>query len=418
MRNFIKTFWTIGILFLSIYDLKAQFSVEAEIRPRAELRNGYQQLIPQDAAPSFIISQRTRLRFTYQQENMRWVVSPQDVRVWGDEKNHTIAGNLGDEASLDLHEAYVELKINPSVGITAGRMELSYDNEWLLGRRNWNQSGVSSDALLIKYATQQWNVHAAFSWNSLKETLSDNFYPADRYKTLAFLWLNHTFNAHHALSWIFTGTGQTPSDTVNTLHFRYTTGFYYRMNIGQLQGDANFYYQFGKNPAAKKVSAFLGAGNLIYNGKKLKPGVGFTVSSGNKNPASGTDHVFDLIYTARHKFLGQMDYFRNLSSHVKQAGISDTYFSLSWTANPRLTFINTLHNFRLMVNNPLVSGSKQLAIENDLILRYKFAEWGSLEYGLLWLSPSATLKQIQQVPESATPLFSYLMLTIHTRVLP
>lgn len=418
MRNSFKILCALGVLFLSLHDLKAQFSIEAEIRPRAELRNGYQQLIPQSAEPSFLISQRTRLRFSYQQENFRWVIAPQDVRVWGDEKNHTTAGNLGDEASLDLHEAYVELKMNPSLGIKAGRMELSYDNEWLLGRRNWNQSGIASDALLIKYATQQWNVHAALSWNSLKETLVNNFYPADRYKTLAFLWLNRSFNTHHSFSWIFTGTGQTPTDTVNTLHFRYTTGFYYRLNTGQLQGDANFYYQFGKNQAAQKVSAFLGTGNLIYNERKLKPGTGFVVSSGNKNPALGADHVFDLIYSARHKFLGHIDYFRNLSSHVKQAGIIDTYFSLSWTANPRLTVINTLHNFRVMVNNPSVTGSKQLGIENDLILRYKLAEWGSLEYGLLWLSPSATLKQIQQVSEPATPLFSYLMLTINTRVMP
>ncbi|MGC8864934.1 MAG: alginate export family protein, partial [Bacteroidales bacterium] len=382
------------------------------------LRNGFQQLLPENTNPSLLFTQRTRLRFTYQQENLRWVITPQDVRLWGDEKNHSTAGNLGDEASLDLHEAFIELKMKSNLGIMAGRLELSYDNEWLLGQRNWNQSGAASDALLIKYAANQWNVHAALSWNTLKESLSDNFYPTDRYKTLAFLWLNHTIHTHHSLSWIFIGTGQTLSDTVNNLHFRYTTGVFYRMSGSNLSGDANFYYQLGKNLAGQKVSAFLGAGNLIYNGEKLKPGIGFTVSSGNKNPGKGTDHVFDLIYSARHKFLGNMDYFRNLSAHVRQAGIIDTYLSLSWSATPRLTFTNSLHNFRLMVNNPSVTGTKQLAIENDLILKYKIAEWGAIEYGLLWLTPSSTLKQIQQVTEPATPLFTYLMLTINTRVLP
>lgn len=418
MRNYYKTLWVLYLLLLTVNNILAQFTIDAEIRPRAELRNGYQQLIPQSANPAFLISQRTRLRFTYQQENLRWVIAPQDARVWGDEKNHTTNGNLGDEASLDLHEAFVELKMNSSTWVTAGRMELSYDNDWLLGSSNWNQMGTSYDALLIKYNINRWKIHTGFSWNSLKESISENFYPADRYKSLAFFWLNHTFNAHHSLSWLFLSTGQTPSDTVNTQNFRFTTGLYLKSNTQYFQGDANIYYQIGKNQASKNVSAFLGTGSLIYNGNKLKPGIGITVSSGNKNPAAATDHVFDLVYTSRHKFLGNMDYFRNLSSQVKQAGIIDTYFSLSWTATPRLTLINTLHNFRVMVNNPSVPGTRQLAIENDLILRYKLAEWGSLEYGLLWLSPSATLKQIQQVPEPATPLFSYLMLTINTRVLP
>ncbi|MEJ5302214.1 MAG: alginate export family protein [Bacteroidales bacterium] len=402
----------------TISTVRAQFSIETEIRPRVEIRNGYQQLIPQHATPAALISQRSRLKFTYQKENLRLVLSPQDVRIWGDEKNNTTSGNVGDEASLDLHEGYAELSLNPHFSFAVGRMELSYDNEWLLGRRNWNQSGIASDAFLLKWTREKWSLHTAFSWNTLKDALRDNYYPTDRYKTLAFCWMNYQPNSQNTLSFLLLSTGQTPSDTVNTQHFRFTTGIYYKINYPFINGDFNLYYQFGKNAINQTVSAFLTSGNISLTTGKLMPGIGWAVSGGNKNPQGNTDHTFDLIYTARHKFLGNMDYFRNLSSHVKQAGLVDFYGSLIWKAPKNFTVQNAFHYFSLLINNSLAPTQKNLALENDFIIRYKMTEWGTLEYGLMVLLPTQGLKELQKVDQPAAPVYTYLMLTISPRVFP
>jgi hypothetical protein len=419
MKNRLKAGGLFSFLFFFIFSgVYAQFSIETELRPRSELRNGYQQLIQSGATSAAIVSQRTRLKFSYQKEGLRLVIAPQDVRIWGDEKNHSTGGNFGDEASLDLHEGYAEIDLNSMISLAAGRMELNYDNEWLLGRRNWNQSGIASDAILVRLAQAKWSLHAAFSWNTLKDALKDNFYPADRYKALSFCWINFRPNAHNNLSFLLLSTGQTPSDTVNTLRFRFTGGFYYKINKPLLSGDFNFYYQFGKKPDNTAVSSFLTAGNFTINTGKVTPGIGWTLSSGNKNLQGTTDHTFDLVYTARHKFLGNMDYFRNLTTSVKQAGLADIYGTIFYKAGKGITVQNALHYFSLLVNNAIAPTQKKLAWENDFIVRYKIAEWGTLEYGFLFLIPYEGLKQIQQVPRPASPIFTYLMLTVNTRVFP
>ncbi len=418
MKNRLKAGGLFTLLILLVSGVYAQFSIETELRPRVELRNGYQQLLPFGTAPAAIVSQRTRLKFSYQKEGLRLVIAPQDVRIWGDEKNHSTGGNFGDEASLDLHEGYAEIDLNSRISIAAGRMELNYDNEWLLGRRNWNQSGIASDAVLARLVQAKWSLHAAFSWNTLKDALKDNLYPADRYKTLSFCWINYRPNADNNLSFLLLSTGQTPSDTVNTLRFRFTGGFYYKINKPWVSGDFNFYYQFGKKPDNTPVSAYLTAGNFTINTGKLAPGIGWTLSSGNKILQGSTDHTFDLVYTARHKFLGNMDYFRNLTTSVNQAGLVDIYGTILWKAAKGITVQNALHYFSLLVTNPIAPAQKQLAWENDLIVRYRIAEWGTLEYGFLFMIPSEGLKQIQQVPDSHAPIYTYLMLTVNTRVFP
>lgn len=120
----------------------AQMSIEAQLRPRFELRNGYKQLVPKEAVPTAIISQRTRFSFLYQTQQLKVKIVPQDVRIWGDEQLANTSGVFGDHASLDLHEAYAEIRLKPSLFMTIGRQELIYDNMSILSNRNWNQTGL------------------------------------------------------------------------------------------------------------------------------------------------------------------------------------------------------------------------------------------------------------------------------------
>jgi hypothetical protein len=61
---------------------KSQFSVEAQLRNRFEIRDGYQKLGSVESDPAFLISQRSRLSFSYQTPFLKLKFTPQDVRLW------------------------------------------------------------------------------------------------------------------------------------------------------------------------------------------------------------------------------------------------------------------------------------------------------------------------------------------------
>jgi hypothetical protein len=102
----------------------AQFTVDAQYRNRFELRDGYKKLASEGATPAAFISQRTRLSFIYENEFLKLRFTPQDVRIWGDEQLSSSTGVFGDYASLDLFEAFVEIKTNENGWLSVGRQQL------------------------------------------------------------------------------------------------------------------------------------------------------------------------------------------------------------------------------------------------------------------------------------------------------
>ena len=86
----------IGIFFPSVS--YSQFQIDAQFRPRFELRDGYRELVAKNNTPTALTSQRTRLKLSYSTDNLKLVFSPQDVRVWGDENLSSSTGVFGDES--------------------------------------------------------------------------------------------------------------------------------------------------------------------------------------------------------------------------------------------------------------------------------------------------------------------------------
>ncbi|MFO7863456.1 MAG: hypothetical protein R6U85_05610, partial [Salinivirgaceae bacterium] len=101
--NLIKAFaFVAGISIFSSQLSHAQLQINAQYRPRFELRDGYRKLASPESTPSALMSQRTRLSLSYKSDNLKLVFSPQDVRVWGDENLSSSTGVYGDDASLTL----------------------------------------------------------------------------------------------------------------------------------------------------------------------------------------------------------------------------------------------------------------------------------------------------------------------------
>ena len=407
-----------GIVFLFCIfcsvTLKAQLTIDAQYRTRGEMRQGYQKLAADGADAAIFISQRTRLSVTWETDGLLLRFSPQDVRVWGDEQSSSTTGVFGDDASLDLFEAYTAIRTGSHSSLTVGRQQLVYDHQRLLAARNWNQNGLSYDAFLFKWEPSVWSVHAAVSWNSTGENTSDNNYDPDRIKTLAFVWINYNPDKNATVSISHLASGQTKSDTENKQYFRQTTGVYSRLKQGDWSLVGNIYYQFGKNQSGSDVSAVLFDLETQYQCGPLTPGIGASYLSGNKHQGTeqGTDHLFDVLYGARHGFFGGMDYFRSFSSNTKDAGLAAGYAFLDWKISPKTSLKNTAWSFWLAQTNEQTPDQKTLGFENDLVLKHKFSDWGTIESGYLFFVPDKTLKTIQSVPDNRFSHFFYLQLSI------
>lgn len=405
------------IIALLTVDLSAQFTLEGQLRPRFEFRNGYQKLVPDGSVPAFLISQRTRLAFSYQSDWLRVKLVPQDVRIWGDEQNANTSGVFGDVASLDMHEAFAEVKVLPMASVIIGRQELVYDNQSILSNRNWNQNGMAADVALLRVKAGKWNLHLAGGWNTQKETGTNHYFISDRLKSLNFIWLNRSFNQGFNLSLLHIASGITAGDSTNLIRFRQTTGFYSDYRFRAFSASANLYYQYGLNKAGNKVNAWMADAEARRVFGRLTPSAGFGFLSGNSAipGANGTDHLFDDIYRSKHKFFGFMDYFSAMPAHTAQGGLIDLYGAIQYITGRNVTLKNTGHWFSLAATNTLTPGKPALGYENDLILSYRQRDRALWELGYMLFLPTESLKELQKVPTAKTAHYVYLMVTITPR---
>jgi len=392
---------------------EAQFEISAQYRNRLEVRDGYQKIAIKDASPAIFLGQRTRISFSYKTEKLKLKITPQDVRIWGDEKSVSSTGT-GYTPTLDLFEGYAELKIGASGWLSIGRQQLKYDNERFLSARNWNNAGLAYDVAVYKFENEKLKFHVGSSWNTLSEANSENLYPTDRYKTLNFLWLNYTINEKMNFSLLHIANGVTETDTTNNLNFRQTTGFYSTYKSNSMYMNAEAFFQYGKNKIGTDVSAYLLGLEAGYNTEKISVGVGINYLSGNSKVGEEqtTDHLFDILYGARHKFYGYADYFRTFSTHTKQGGLVDAFFNLTFNPSEKLNISNTTHYFQLAEKNSTTPEEKNLGLENDFVVKYKFNQWGAFELGYMFFSPTDGMLELQNVSDEKFSQFLYLQLTL------
>lgn len=408
------THFLLLVLGLSLADpvIQAQFSIDAQLRSRFEFRDGYQRLAVSSSVPAMLISQRTRISFRYEDEKIILVFAPQDVRIWGGDQ--VGASSAVPNNTLGLFEGYAEIKLGEIGWVSVGRQPLVYDSRRLLGDRNWNQNGISYDALVFKLHPNKWKIHLGLTWNTLKESLADNFYPSSKIKTQEYLWINRKLNDQWEISLLHLATGISASDSTNKIRFRQTTGLYATSRGTHYGFWGNAYYQYGVNARGMKVSALLVDADFNYSLSKLKAGMGISYLSGNHvtGEAQDKDRLFDVFNGNLHLYFGFMDYFKSFGSHTTQGGLMDSYLYLEYKPVKDISIKNIVHHFRLAQTNEISPKNPDLGWENDLVCGYRFNTWGNIEAGYLFYLPTASLKEIQKRSEHKFSQFFYLQLTL------
>lgn len=331
------------------------FSLSAQIRPRAEFRDGYLRPLLPEEDPAALVSSRQRLNFDYHHNDLLDLrVSLQNVSIWGQANAVQPVEKGGNTVSL--FEAYGDLKIAGNLRTRFGRQAISLDDERFFGVVDWAQGARSHDALALLYKKKGWEGRLYVAYNQNYKTNYDNninnpagnrYATADAqaYKTMQAFYGKAPAGRYGYLSLLAINTGlqNALADTLHkTLHNQQTFGLNYFQTSPQWSLALSGFYQMGKNLAGVNTSAYLLAAraSLPFAGK-WDAGIGADYLSGNDFGKPNTDnHAFAVPFATNHKFYGHMDYFNAGSSHGG-VGLFDKYLTLGYKTS-RTTKINLM----------------------------------------------------------------------------
>lgn len=287
-----------------------EFDMTAQIRPRAEYRNGA--LFPrmEGRSPAYFINNRARLSMEYRRHDLSLKISGQHVGVWG---QYPQVDKNGD-GHLALNEAWAKLDFGRGFFAQLGRQTLSYDDERILGALDWNIAGRYHDALKLSYIADRHQLHLILAFNQNDEKKIGGTYYKDGgqpYKNMETVWYHYKANKQNFdLSLLFINLGL-ETGTAEDARTRYlqTMGTYltYRLENWNLSGA--LYYQSGKSKTNQSVAAYMWSLKAQYNlNEYWNLFVASDYLSGNKT-GSKKFKAFNPLYGTHHKFYGGMDYF-------------------------------------------------------------------------------------------------------------
>lgn len=364
-----------GLLLGMAGSVQAQFTLSAEVRPRAEFRNGFKRLREAGTDPAFFVEQRTRLYADYRSARIQLYLAMQDVRIWGN------ADQIykSDPALTNFYEAWAQVNFNDRMSLRMGRQALDYDNARILGDLDWAQQGRSHDALLFtcqnpKLRTRL-HVGAAYNQNVPFEPtrLSGTFYSGvNNYKSMQFAWWHKNFDAGNLSLLIHNDGRQIAADS--SMGWRQTYGGAGQYRSGKLEFAAEFFFQGGRNATGRQVRALLASAQIRMNTSLTPITLGADYLSGSA-PGEEIDHAFDPLYGTHHKFYGFMDYFYVGNFHGQAStpsGLIDPYIKTSFKLSKNATLQADLHHFLspVAITNPEDPGETlpaSLGTEIDLV---------------------------------------------------
>lgn len=371
--------------------------IDFEFRPRAEYRNGYQQLRNDTTTGAFFINQRSRLTANYSLNNrLNLQFSVQDLRVWGQQDPRSTA------ATLQLFEAWAEPYLTNRLSLRIGRQKLVYDNQRLFAENDWRMSSAVHDAVTLRYYGNKLVSEFAIAFNQTSERFFGTDYtPKDytNYKFLAVSYIKYNPSKYITLTGLNSADGYQAKSDPEKMYMRYTLG-------GRIEGEKDGFYatlagwlQTGRNPAGKSLSSWYlqpEIRTLLTVGLTARIGAEFF--SGDSNDHSRlTDHSFVPLYGVAHRFNGSMDLITKFPNDTKNAGLVNPYLFIIKSIGKKAELRSDFHTFSLMKDyyqgdNKI---SKFLGFENDWLFSYKPNQVLRIDLGFSYMSPSKSFQIIK-----------------------
>jgi hypothetical protein len=311
----------------------AEVAFNGELRLRPEFRDNVDFNKNTKDTQSFVGS---RLRITgsgLAAEDVAVKFTLQDTRNWGDPATVSPLGftDAGTE-KVDIHEAFVDFQkfLNLPVSFRAGRQELAYGDQRLVGHLGWSNQGRAFDAFKLMYTANKFsidawtakrqdnNAGAAGGRSSIDQDFSGVY--AVLRAPVFFLDVLDLYALHdHEGNTTDDGNNFKPKNV-------YTFGARAAGKTGPLDYTVEAPFQTGDNgtvvgasSSPVKVSAnalAVKAGWSIPGSKEIRIGAEYDYASGDDNASDTTSKTFQNLYHTNHLFYGYMDLqsWRNLSA--------------------------------------------------------------------------------------------------------
>ncbi len=342
--------------------LKAQFTLDGEIRPRFEYRHGYKNVFkPTDTNAAFT-EQRTRLNIGYKSEGYNFKISIQDILIWGSQPQliNTLNKINGNGSYFSLHEAWAETILSDKWKIKFGRQEIILNDHRIFGNVGWTSQARSHDAVIFKYSDNGFDGHFAVAYNQDQARLTGTDAYRGSYKAFQYFWFNKRFSDALNVSLLFLNNGKEQKvldrdianigslDSISYKdNYSQTIGTHITYKKNKLSMLFNVYFQSGKEGNRDKI--YYDNQNRAFDrgvqALDLRLDVGYNITeqfsgtlgyeylSGNSQTdpegTKKTNRAFNPFYGTNHKFNGYMDYFY-VGNYIGSVGLNDLYFKLKY----------------------------------------------------------------------------------------
>ena len=252
-------------------------------------------------------------------------------------------GNGPESDSFVLHQAYVTVGNQKEFPVTlkAGRQELSYGDERLIGAFGWNNITRSFDAAKLRWQTDWFAADFFSGWpvvpedgqfddSNTKDTFSGLYVTGLKVPKTIFEGYFLARNSQRGAVNEF-ASPQFPQPTARDV---YTIGGRLKSKPGEL-GNFDYTiegaYQFGDFAATATTARlrqdaymFTALAGYTFAGLWATPRLGaeFDYSSGDDNSKDGVHGTFDNLFPTNHKFYGSMDLVS--LQNIQDAGVNLT----------------------------------------------------------------------------------------------
>lgn len=309
-------------------DWQDVFRPSGQVRLRPEFRRNLAQGVPAAPGPqpedlSILLRTRLGLRAT-PTKHFGAFIQIQDSREFGEEATPA-AGAPGDDEGLDLHQGYLEISdiADAPWNLRAGRQEITFGSERLVGTANWANVGRSFDALLTSYDTDAF-VGTAFA--SMADKIESTSNDAQYFGGLYLTWKQFPGGVLDGYYFLLydnngatgpaAGTGQT--HTVHTVGARVKAAFDNGIDVG-----AESVVQFGTF-GSNSLLAFAEHVALGYTFEptwKPRLGVEYNYATGDDSDSSKYTK-FNILFPTPHAKWGVMDMVTWSNMHDASMGVS------------------------------------------------------------------------------------------------
>lgn len=294
---------------------------------------------------------------------MRLFAQTQDSRVLG---NDAIPDAFPYQDHFDLRQAFVEIgnSDNGHFGIRAGRQELNFGDQRILGSSNWLNTPRSFDAVRadLSFGDIRVDAFSASVVNPVDETFDHSKAGNDLhglYGTISHILPDATIEPYFL--WHL-GGGLKTEEALAARRSTKTVAIRLARKAGnRIDYEAHLLRQFGF-VGSDSVAAYAMNFDVGYTWSKvaLKPRayVDYAYASGDKNPIDGKINTFDQIYPSNHGLYGIVDLFG-------WQNLQDEKFGFEVKPAKKLMLSTVFHNLNLASSrDALYNGSGNAVARN------------------------------------------------------